>query len=243
MYALYSNVPHFPIGHLPFALNSRRITVRPSLHTEIEARLARTPAKYYYTRLNVYTELLPQNSYTFESQPIFPTYSCAPLMFVVFQSQTRSEGSYKKSIHKLELPGGHDTKGSPRLQSIDFLLNNNHPEKYVSVYQNTVVEGALLRNYTQMFRNLNAYYTDQDFHMPYSTFMDTFPIFCFNTSASSRLFARTLPLVKTGSVKIALKFREPTPNNVIQKMIVYSFSPSVLTVDHKRVINLSYRTS
>lgn len=217
--------------------------MRPALHSAIEARLAKTPAKYYYTRLNVYTELIPQNSFTFESQPIFPTYCCAPLVFVVFQTQERSEGSFSKSIHKLELPGGKDAKGQARLQSIEFLLNNNHPEKYTSVYQGSVLEGAMLRNYTQLFRNLNAYYTDQDLPLEYGTFMNSLPIFSFNTTASSRMFSKTLPLVKTGSAKISLKFKEPTPDKVIQRMVVYSFSPSILTIDHKRVINLSYRTS
>lgn len=224
-------------------LHSRRITVRPSLHNEIEARLAKSAAKYYYTRVNVYTELIPQNSLTFESQPIFPTYNCAPLVFVMFQTQARSEGSFDKSIHKLEQPGGFTEGNKLRLQSIEFLLNNNHPEKYVSVYQGTVAEGALLRLYTQLFRNLNAYYTDQEIHLSYNHFASHFPVFSFNTTASSRLFSKTLPLVKTGSAKIALKFSSATPNDVIQRMIVYSFSPSVLTVDHKRVINLSYRTS
>ena len=182
--------------------------------------------------------------FSWESGSLFPGYGLAPFFVIFFQSQSRSRGSLDKSCHVFEYPGGLKEDGTgPRLENLEFQINGVTPSRYFSTHQNTIETDQLKRYYLDLFRCANSYYTNTGFDLTYDDYQNFWTIFPFSTTATGKNLADEIPLTKSGIAKIRLTFNEAPLADDLQQMYILAIYPSLMTIDGKRKIELSFRTS
>ena len=181
--------------------------------------------------------------FSWESGALFPGYGLAPFFIIYFQSQSRSRGSLDKSCHVFEYPGGLNGDGKPRLENLEFQINGVTPSRYMTTRQNTVETELLQRYYIDLFRCANSYYTNTGFDLTYEDYTNFWTIFPFSATATGKNLADEITLTKSGLAKIKLTFNEAPLADDLQQMYVLAIYPSLMTIDGKRKIELSFRTS
>ena len=73
--------------------------------------------------------------------------------------------------------------------------------------------------------------------------LESFPLFVFINTASGKMEENQIPLVRTGSARVYCKFYKPLPSDNLFQMFYAGCYPSICSIDKKRRITLSYRTS
>ena len=82
-------------------------TLKGTLQEILEKEWQLRPFMYLFNRydMNVYT--MSQDLLSWSTPPLFTNYDVAPIIFVFWQTQDRTAGTFSKSIHKFETPGGY----------------------------------------------------------------------------------------------------------------------------------------
>ena len=52
-----------------------------------------------------------------------------------------------------------------------------------------------------------------------------------------------IPMVRSGTAKVEIKFSEPTPASPLQSMYWAAMYPTILAINHDRKITTSFKTS
>jgi len=99
-------------------------------------------------------------------------------------------------------------------------------------YQPNFTSGDYLREYFGLLEGLGLDTGNHSIDITPSEWANTFPIFIFRLTPGG---FPTIP--RTGSVRLDLKFRAPTPQNIIA--ILYSEVPTILEIDKDRNITLA----
>ena len=76
------------------------------------------------------------------------------------QVSNQSKPSQNKIKQLLLNTGGLDESGKPLLQTLDFQINGQTPNRYMSSNQNTVANGLLMKYYVDLFKSCDSYYAN-----------------------------------------------------------------------------------
>ncbi len=116
------------------------------------------------------------------------------------------------------------------------------PDRYVSTYQNTG-DDLLNHFYLQLYRTTNSYYANTGLDVTLSEFKSRFALFSFCNTTNLRHDPNLIPLVKSGSARLIIKFKHPTDNYPLQTCYWAAFYPTILGIDKERKVTTSFRTS
>lgn len=189
-------------------------------------------ARYYFYRSISAWFAIPKGVSQFMSPRLFSASSLpAKIMFVFFE-QDRLQGKYNLNIQKYCRPR--------YLTSVNLSLDNRNVDAFGSVHSENLDDGLDNFLYSRLFMTMGNYYSNTGPPITKSQFLSDFFVIMHDLSTAMDTLENALPLIKSGDLKLSLKFSQPTEKNY--HCLAFASSPSLLTMDGNAVCAVSYRT-
>lgn len=213
-----------------FSVLLQRPLVSEALFTHHTKMLAKTPAKYMFTKTECVWSLVPANITSFQTGDLFSGSAALPAkIFTVIYSNDRLDGSITRNLHFYERPN--------HLEFIGLFLDSQAVNTFAVPQCDTLSKGMDMFLYHKLFQVMQSLYSLQPPDLRYERFMtDTF-IFAQDLSASRFTNDETLPLLASGSLKLRLTFSKPTEKPM--HILCFGISPAMMTIDANRVVSVS----
>jgi hypothetical protein len=190
------------------------------------------PSIYEFYRSDVKYINIPQGIQTYYSTDLFSSTSLPAKAFMVFFEEDRLNGSYTKSLQKYEKPAG--------LTYCDLELDQRPVTNFGTCTNRTYGTALDAFQFLNIFNTSQTYYTGANGpNITFDQWKHNAFILTYDFTASGFVSEECYPLIKTGSVRLHMEFKEATTKSYV--CLIFSSTPATLTIDNQRAVTLSYR--
>ena len=206
--------------HYRYEIQSARLWVRtkqvsPNFLLAQETMLRRENARIPFTKVEMKTATIPNGLSAISLDNLY-TGTLPERVSVLFIGDNRINGHTGRNPFAFE---------HFNLSHVAMLVNGEQLPRVA--YQPDFEHGDYLREYLGMLEGLGLDTGNRSIALTPNDWAENFPVFIF------RLTPGGLPSIpKTGSVRLDLKFSQPTPRNIIA--LFYSEVPTLLEIDKDR---------
>ena len=150
-------------------------------------------------------------------------------IYIVFFSDKRLQGDHTKSINHYARPTD--------LESIQLTLDSRTICHFEPPTCNTEQSGLLEYCYLRLMNTVQSYYRNDGPEISFEAYKNHSFIYAADLSASSVMVDGVLPLLKSGSLRIRIDFKNVTKKN--WNIVCMGYFPSLLTIDNNRQVLVS----
>lgn len=150
----------------------------------------------------------------------------------VFYDENRLRGKYELSPSLYKFPS--------TLQSVELYLDSRPVSTFRSLKCDSYRNNLESFSFLQLFKTMEVYYEAQGLDITMEQFLSELFVMAWDCrTAEDKTSGTSLPLLKSGDLKILLRFSEPLAASL--SVLLYSWSPALICIAGDGKATVSYR--
>lgn len=222
----YELLIHSAILVLPKPMYEEKLYMH---HTKLLAQ--GHPAVYYMNKTVSKWVAIPSGTQTFFSHPLYPSGALPYKLLVMFYEQNRLLGDFNQSLVAFRRPDA--------LKYANLELDGTPCTFFDISSANTLNSGLDRLLYLNLFLSTETYFAPNPPKISFETFKKHNFILSYDLTCGHSLPRNKLPMMRDGDLKLHLEF--DTPTTTVLNALVFGSSPSLMTCDMDRIVNISNR--
>lgn len=215
----------FAVKIIAASLFIKKVSVSPAVRIAHSRALQHANAKYALDRVTLKTFSIPAGTRVSNHDNLF--IGTVPKFVVIgFINNEGYTGAYTRNPFNFE----HF--------DAEYLTLNVDGQSYpAKPFQPLFQRNQYVREYYQLVETTGRHMKDRSLAITRSDFGQGYTLFCFNLEPDGG-HNGNVSLIKTGNVRLEVRFRAPLPNTI--NLICYSVFDSILEISNRRQVLLDY---
>ena len=187
---------------------------------------------YFYKNVTSWTNI-PQGITSYVTPGLTDPNNTPAKVFFVLCRPNRLHGRYHLSANKYEKP--------PTLEWVDLYCDHKLVQSLKSIHAANYKEDLGVYQFIGLWQTLEAYYQPTDLCLSTEDVLDQCFILGFDLRTSSdKTDHNALPLLKSGELRLHMRFSEPLSQSWF--LLYMGYSPAMLSITKTGLVSTSYRS-